>query len=162
MLGPQLLVVDLVADRDVGALGRRRDQHLPGARLEVPRRGVALGEDAGALHHHVDPELAPRQLGDVALGQHLDRPGAAVQRVALELDLAGEAAVHRIVAQQMRVGRRRRQVVDRDHRDVGASLLDDGAQHVAADPAEAVDGDANAHGVTSFIGALTGSGRLGS
>ena len=51
--------------------------------------------------------------------------------------------MHGIEAQQMRVGLGRREIVDGDDRDVVALGLDDGAQHVAADAAEAVDGDAN-------------------
>jgi hypothetical protein len=119
--------------------------------------GVALGEDAGAFHHDVDLEGAPGQLRDLALGQNLDRPGAALQRVALELHPAWKAAVHRVVLQEMRVGGGRRQVVDRHDLDVAPALLDDCAQHVAADPAEAVDRYTDAHGISSSARGLGGS-----
>ena len=51
--------------------------------------------------------------------------------------------MHRIEAQEMRVGLDRRQVVDGDDLDIIALRFHDGAQHVAADAAEPVDGDPN-------------------
>ena len=68
-------VVDLVevdAEDDVGvdrlgALGRRGEDHLARAGLEV-LRGVGAGaEAAGGLDHDVDAEVGPRQVGGVAL-----------------------------------------------------------------------------------------------
>ena len=56
--------------------------------------------------------------------------------VALDLDLAGKAAVHAIVSQQVRVVLGGKQVVDGDHLQVRALGLDHGAQHVAADAAK--------------------------
>ena len=65
--------------------------------------------------------------------------------VALDRHLAGKAAVHGIEAQQMRVGLDRRQIVHRDDFDVVTVGLDHGAQDIAADAAESIDGDANRH-----------------
>ncbi len=45
----------------------------------------------------------------------------------------------------MGVGLDRAEIVDRDDLDVVAARFDDGAQHVAADAAEAVDGDFGGH-----------------
>ena len=53
--------------------------------------------------------------------------------------------MHGVVAQQMRVGLDRAEIVDADDLDVVAAGFDDGAQHVAADAAESVDGNANRH-----------------
>ena len=63
------------------------------------------------------------------LGRHLDRaPDAAViadgDGVARHLDLAGEAAMHAVVAEQMRVGLDAAEIVDRDRHDVVAPALD--------------------------------------
>ena len=66
----------------------------------------------------------------------LDRAVADVDGVALDRHLAGEAAVHGVVAQQMGVGLDRAEIVDADDLDVLAAGFDDGAQHVAADAAE--------------------------
>ncbi|MNN64805.1 hypothetical protein D3C81_1802670 [compost metagenome] len=86
------------------------------------------------------------QVGRVALGRDLDLAGADVDPVLARGDRAGEAAVHRVIAQQVGVGLDRAQVVDRHDLDVRAAMLDDRAKHEAADAAEAVDGDANGHG----------------
>ena len=76
-------------------------------------------------------------------GGHLDHAVADADGVALDLDLAGKAAVHGVEAQQMRIGFDRREIVDGDDLDVLAVCLGDGAQHVAADAAKSVDGDTN-------------------
>ena len=53
--------------------------------------------------------------------------------------------MHGVEAQQMGVGLDRAEIVDADDFDVVAAGLDDGAQHVAADAAEAVDGNPDGH-----------------
>jgi hypothetical protein len=45
----------------------------------------------------------------------------------------------------MRVGLDGAEIVDADNLDIGALALDDGAQHVAANAAEAIDGNPNGH-----------------
>ncbi|MNZ78523.1 hypothetical protein D3C78_971000 [compost metagenome] len=51
----------------------------------------------------------------------------------------------RIVAQQMGVGFNRAEVVDGNNFDIGTAGFDDGAQDVAADAAEAVNGNFYSH-----------------
>ena len=58
----QLVVVDAVDDGQVGAVGRRRDEHALGAGGEMRGGLVAGGEDAGAFERDVDAEFLPRQL----------------------------------------------------------------------------------------------------
>ena len=53
--------------------------------------------------------------------------------------------MHGVEAQQMRVGLDRAEIVDADHFDVGAAGFGDGAQHVAADAAESIDGNPDHH-----------------
>src|SRR5262249_32254686 len=77
------------------------------------------------------------------------RGGADVQSIALELDLAREATMHAVVFEQMRVGRRWRQIVDRQHLHIIAPALRERAQHVATDPAKTVDGYFCSHDPTS-------------
>ncbi len=60
----QLVVVDLVADREVGAVGGRRDQNLAGAGLEMAGRRITLGEHARAFQHDVHLEILPGQVLD--------------------------------------------------------------------------------------------------
>ncbi len=85
------------------------------------------------------------------IGGHLDGAVADADGVALDRDLAGEAAVHAVVAQQMRVGLDRPQIVDADDLDVLAPALGDGAQDVAADAAKPVDGYADCHDCRSRL-----------
>ena len=62
----QLVVVDAVDDREVGAVGRRGDQHALGAGRQMRGGLVARGEDAGAFQRDVDAEILVRQLDRVA------------------------------------------------------------------------------------------------
>ena len=71
--------------------------------------------------------------------------GAAIDGVARDLDVARKAPVDRIEPQQMGIGFGRREIVDRDDFDVLAPGFDDGAQHIAADAAEAVNGNPDCH-----------------
>src|SRR5690606_38210721 len=66
-------------------------------------------------------------------------------RVAVHLHLMREAAVHAVVAQQVRVGLDRAEIVDGDDVDVLAAGFIDGAQDVAADATETVDGNSDSH-----------------
>ena len=60
--------------------------------LAPPSRCLAglglAGEQARALEHDVDAQLAPGQLGRIAFGQHLDAVAVDDQRVAVDLHLA--------------------------------------------------------------------------
>ena len=104
------------------------------------RRPLALGEQACRLDNDVGPEIAPRQIGRVPLGEDLERRAVDDDRVALDDDLAGKAPEDRVVAQQMGERLRIGQVVDRTELDLGACRVG-GAEDVATDSAEAVDCD---------------------
>ena len=106
------------------------------------------GEDAGAFQRDVDAEFAVRQLGGLLDGRDLDRAAPDVDRVALDGRPWREPAVDRVVTQQVGVGLDRPEIVDRHDLDVLAPGFDDRAQDVAADAAEAVDGNLHRHGVT--------------
>src|SRR6516165_7073048 len=54
----------------------------------------------------------------------------------------------------MCIGLHRSEIVDADHLDVLAIVLGDGAQHVAADAAKAVDGNPNCHGLAPGLDLL--------
>ncbi|MNK46551.1 hypothetical protein D3C87_653360 [compost metagenome] len=107
---------------------------------------VAGGEDAGAFERDIDAEFLVRQRCRIANGRHLDRLAAANDdRVAFDLYVGRELAVDRIVAKQMGVGFNRAEVVDGNNFDIGTAGFDDGAQDVAADAAEAVNGNFYSH-----------------
>ena len=83
------------------------------------RRSLVLRcEQAGALERDVDAHVFPRQFGGVALGRDLDGSVADADGVALHRYLAGEAAMDAVVAQQMRVGLDRTEIVQSDDLDV--------------------------------------------
>ena len=87
------------------------------------RAGFFLGrEKPRALEHDVDAERAPRQLGRIALREHLDAVAVDDHGIAVDLDGALEFAVHGVVARQVRVGLRVAEVVDRDDLDRVAFL----------------------------------------
>ena len=139
-------MVDLVDDGLVRAVARGRDQHPPGSGLQVGRRLVARREDTGAFKGDVDVEFLVRKIGRIALGRDPDLAEADVDPVLAAFDRAGEAAVHRVIFQQVGVGGHRAQVVDRHHLDVATAVLDDRTQNKTADTAETIDGNADGHG----------------
>src|ERR1700744_2716873 len=104
MLFRQLVVVDAIDDRQIGAIGRRRHKHALRPRFEMGFRLLLGGEDAGAFERDVDAKLPMRQLGRIADRRDSDLLTVYDERVALDRDLAWKAAVNRIEAQEMRVG----------------------------------------------------------
>jgi glutamate synthase (NADPH/NADH) small chain len=118
------------------------------ARGEV-RAGLGAGaEAAGRLEHDVGAELAPRQRRGIGLCEDRDLDAVDREPAPGRLDDVREAAVDGVAPQQLDERVRVEQVVDRDELDVGL-LREGGAERGAADPAEAVDGDACGH-VRSF------------
>src|SRR4029077_1863476 len=145
--GLEHLVVDAVDDGGVDVLAPGGgDHYLLGAALEV-RAGLRLaGEEPGALEHVLDADVAPGELGRVALGAHADAVAVHHHVVAVDLDLAVEAAVHRVVARQVGVGLRVAQVIERDDLHLaGALALVECAQHVASDAPITIDADLDCH-----------------
>ena len=138
------VVVHAHHDRDVLALGRRADDHLLGAGLEMGRRLLPIREQAGRLDHDLGADLLPRELRGISLREHTQLVAVDGDPVLRDRHLAVEATQDRVVLQQMREGLRVRDVVDADEVDVRARLPG-GAQEVAADPSETVDTDLHAH-----------------
>src|SRR5215213_8359248 len=132
-------MIDAVDDGEVDVVGRRRDQHALGSSLEMCRSLLLAGKQPGTFKRDVDAEILPGKLRRVANSQHLDRADSALDGVALDGDLAGKAAMNGVEAQEVRVGLRRREVVDRHHSDVLALRLNNGAQDIAPDAAESVN-----------------------
>ena len=143
-------VVDAVVDAehqgDVDVLAGRAHDHLAGAGGQVAARALAVTEEAGRLDDHVHTQLSPGQAARVAFGEHADQAAIDHQPVARHLHRPRIRAVHRVVLEEMGQGPRVHQVVHGDELDVGGVLPGEGAQHVAADAAESVDGESNRHG----------------
>ena len=69
----QHVVVDAVYDGGVHIVAARGgDDDALGAALEVRARLCLAGEEASALEHGVDAQLAPGELRRIALGEHAD------------------------------------------------------------------------------------------
>jgi len=144
----QHLVVDAIDDGGVHPVGGGGDQHLARARGEQGGSAFALGEKPGAFERDIHP--LERHLGRIALGGDADRPvGAAAvaddERIVLHGDLAGEAAVHAVIAEEVGVGLDTAEIVDRHRLEVVAPAFDEGAQHQPSDPAKPVDGNFQRH-----------------
>ena len=139
------VVVDAHDDRDVVVGGRRRDDDLLGATGVDVLAGVGgLGEEAGRLDDDVDAQVAPRQVGRVALGEHLHRVAADLDALAVGGDVLGQLAQDAVVLQQVGEDLGAGEVVDRHDLDVLAAGRG-GPPEVAADPAESVDAHADRH-----------------
>ena len=82
------------------------------AAFEV-RAGLRLGgEQASALENDLGAELAPRQLGRIALGEHADAVAIDDHRVAVDAHFARKLAVRRVVTREVRIGLRIAQIID--------------------------------------------------
>ena len=142
--GVVLVVVDAHHDRDVLAGGRRRDNDLPGAAGQMLGRVGSLREPAGRLDHHIHAEVAPRQRGRVALGQHLDRVVPGPDDVAVRRHVQVERAEQGVVLEQVRTGGEVAQVVSRDDLDVGVAGVHR-APEVTTDTAKTIDSHPDSH-----------------
>jgi hypothetical protein len=103
------------------------------------------GENAGAFHDDID--IRPGQVGRIFQRGDLHAATADVDPVFACGHGGGKPAMDRIIAQQMRVGLDRTQIVDRHDLDILAAGLHDRAQHVATDPPKSVDGNFDRHDV---------------
>src|SRR5580693_7694977 len=139
MILGQLVVIDAIDDSQVRAFRRRRDEDALRTRLEVGRRLLTRGEDAGTFERDVDAEGFVRKLGRILDRRHLYLVAVDHHRVAVDLDLVRKAPVDTVVAQEVRVGLHRAQIVDGDDLDVLAARLQNSTQHQPPNPAEAID-----------------------
>src|SRR6266508_236443 len=138
------LVVDTEHDRHIRALGRRRDDHLLGAAVQMLRGPVAIGEEAGRLDYHVYAEIAPGEAAGVALRQDLDLLALDGDRPVACAHVLAELSQDGVVLEQVRHRGRVAEVVRRDDLEV-PTALEVRAKEVAPDPPETVDPNPNSH-----------------
>ncbi len=101
---PRVVAVGIDAhdDGDVRVGGRGGDDDLAGAGREVLGGVLALGEQAGALRHDVDPQGLPVDFFGIAHRTDGDGLSADFDGVALGGDVDVHGAVDGVVFQQMR------------------------------------------------------------
>ena len=102
---------------------------------------LPVGEMPRRLDHEVD--VLPGQLRGVALAEDLDLPAVDLQRLAVGFDFPGERSERGVVAQQVSERLGVGQVIDGDEFDAG--IAEPRPQYVAADAAETVNRDFDAH-----------------
>jgi hypothetical protein len=93
---------------------------------------------------HVRAEVAPRQLGRVALGERLEALAGDGDLVGGRLHLVRQPAQNRVVLEQVGQGRVVGEVVRPDELDVGARG-EHRPEEVAADTAKAIDTHTDSH-----------------
>ena len=144
-------VIDAVHDGRIDVVAARGGNHdFFRARRDVRRRLGLAGEQARALQHEIHAELAPGQLGRIALRDHADAIAVHHHRIAVDVHIAAEAAVHGVETRQMSIGIGIAQVVDRDDLDLARVLaLVERAQNVAADAPVTIDPHFDCHRLLS-------------
>ena len=109
----------------------------------MPLRLFLGEEQTGGLDDVLRADLAPREVGGIALGKDRDLLPVDDDRAVGAADFGAEFAVHGVVLQHIGEIVGRTQVVDADDFDFG--VIETGAQDHAADTTEPVDADLNAH-----------------
>src|SRR5436190_7609209 len=138
------ILVDPEYDRDVLTLGRSADDDLARPRIDVRLGLGGIGEQAGALEHDVDPEVAPRQARRITLGKDPDLAAVDHDRRVAGPNVARVGAIGRVALEQEGVHLGINEVVDGD--DLGVRrALDQRLERLPTDPAEAVDANASGH-----------------
>src|SRR5690606_4436789 len=145
VLAADLVVVYAIDDRQVGTIGRSRNEDALCAALKVSGSLLLGGEDARALQHDINAKIAPGKVGRIALSKRLEGVRSHTDRIALDHNCAWETTVNAIVAQKMGIGLDRTQVVDGDDFNILATRFKDGADYVASNAAKSVDGYFNGH-----------------
>ncbi len=113
--GVVLGVVDAEDDCEVFAFGGGADDDLLGAAaVDVGAGLLCGGEQPRGLDHDLDAEVFPRDLGGIALGEHLDGLPIDGDGVVAGGDVAREDAVVAIVLEEVCVGGRAGEVVHGD------------------------------------------------
>ncbi len=145
--GLQHLMVDAIDHRRVNVLAARCGNHdLARATLQMEARLFLAREKTGALEHHIDTEVSPGQGRGITIGKHADPITIDDNRIAIDRDRTGKAAMRGIKSGQVGIGLCIAEVVDRNDLDrMPLATLVVGSQDVAADPAITIDGNAQGH-----------------
>ena len=146
MLGRVILRVIYTHDKSAIniALSRGRDNDLLGATLQVSASRITVYEEAGGFNHDVSTQLAPIQVGGVALGHGGEGLAVNGDRGVVIRNFFAQTTGYRVVLQQVSQGVVVGQIIHADDFDIGA-LLQSSAEEVAANAAKTIDTYANGH-----------------
>jgi hypothetical protein len=120
-----LVVIDAIDNGDIRAVRGRRDEHALGAGRQMGCGFFPGREDTRAFECDVDRQFLVRELRRIFDRRDANFVSADDHQFTVDLHLAGEAAVHRIVAQEMGVGFDRPEIVDADDHNVLAPGFQD-------------------------------------
>ena len=112
---------------------------------------LGIGEESRGLDDQLDPEIAPRNLGRVALGEDLDGPTVDNDVAVGGFDGTGIASVVGVVLEEVGVGLGVREIVDGYDFELVGMSLEYGAGDLPSDPAEAVNADPGGHSVPPIM-----------
>ena len=138
-----LAVIDPHDDGDVRVVGRSADDYLARPGGQVFGRSLTVAKDPGAFGHHIHAQVAPGEALRIADAGDGHPMAVHLDGILACLDHGIQPAVDRIVLEQMGHGDRVGKVVDAG--DLHFRVFKGGPHHQAADPAEAVDTDLEAH-----------------
>ena len=145
MAGRKLFVVCADDEREVGRGGGAGDEHPPRAPPEARLGEGPFSAEPGAFHHHVD--IGQVERAEVARTRQPDAAPVHDERIRLQPHLAFPGAKGGIVFEEIGGQFGPRDVVHCDDlQPVAGRPRKGGAQHRAADAAEAVERDADRHG----------------
>ena len=142
-VGGVLIQVDTADEHGSVILGGSGHDDLLGAGVQMALALLLGQEQAGGLHNILSTQLSPRQVGGIALGRDRDLLAVDDDGALSVADLSVALAVHRIILQHISQVVGGAQIVDAHDLDFG--MIQACAEHHAADTAEAIDANFNAH-----------------
>ena len=141
----QLVVVNAVNNRQIGAFGRSGNQNAFGAGFQMDFRFVGVRETARAFIHDIDVHFFPGQFCRVGFGQNFYCFAVNRDGIICRGNFAGERTVNGIELQQMSVGFRRTEVVDRNDVNICTAGFCQSAESQTTDTAKSINRNANCH-----------------
>src|SRR5215217_2811836 len=153
LFGVVHVVVDSENDRYVRIRGRRGDDDLFRAGVDVLLSAFAVGEETRRLDHELHFKVPPGQTRWVFLGQNLKFALAGPDYSVTDLDVLAELPEDGVVLQEVPHRLRVAEIVDRDDLEIPAAL-EVRAEEVAPDAPESVDTHACLSHGASLVEAL--------
>ena len=153
------LVVHAIDEHRGLVLGWSGEDDFLGSGLEVRFGGRLVQKEAGGFDHDFGSDFIPLERGRILDGGEADFVAVDDQAAVLDRDFPVEATVDGVVFEHVGEILGFEQVVDADHLDVFAEVLDGRAEDHASDASEAVDTDFD-HCDILFVVGLSFEGQV--